>query len=63
MTWRIGQRIEVDGKPAIVTATTSRADHGLIIRREDDKPGVAVDWESVERLPDGSPRRLGRMIR
>ena len=61
--WTLGQEFEVDGKPAIVTGITARSDHGLVIRRDDDRPGIAIDWESVERLPDGSPRRLGRMIR
>jgi hypothetical protein len=64
MGWRAGQRFDKDGCPAVVVRVTSRADHGLLVRRQEDgRPAVAVDWESVERLPDGSPRCLGRMIR
>ena len=62
--WRVGQRIEIDGKPAIVTFVTHYTDRGYVIENKvTRRPGVAVDWESVERSPDGSPRRLGRMIR
>ena len=72
--WRVGQEFEIDGKPATVTRVTWKLEHEVpadgvrffdqcIENRHTRRPGVAVDWESVERLPDGSPRRLGRMIR
>jgi hypothetical protein len=64
--WRVGQQFEVDGYEVTITRMTPYADHGTQILRKDLPgwpAGMAVDWESVERLPDGSPRRLGRMIR